>query len=179
MNSIFRSILLTGILLALPALALACEGGHKHSDDDKDADTKHLHLESHSESYWFGQPGDASKATRTIKVIAKDMKYEPAAITVKAGETIAFEIINQGQLEHEFVLADAAGQAEHEEEMQEMAQKMPGMSMDHGDPNAVSVKAGETKTLTWTFTKAGTLQYGCHVPGHFPAGMVGQLTVTE
>jgi uncharacterized cupredoxin-like copper-binding protein len=176
-NTIFRSIRLASVLLVLPVLALACESGHDNAHDSKDAAMHDEHGESHS--YWFGQPGDAARASRTIRIIAEDIRFEPAAITVRVGETIAFEIVNQGQLEHEFVLADATAQAEHEKEMQEMARAMPGMSMDHRDPNAVSVKAGETKTLPWVFTKAGTLQYGCHVPGHFQAGMVGQVTVTE
>ena len=140
------------VLFALPALAFA-------------------HGESNGKSYWFGHPGDASKATRTIAVTALDIKFEPTDLTVKAGETVKFVISNTGKLEHEFLIADAAEQLKHEKEVQ----AMPNMKMDH--PNGVSVAPGRTATLIWAFGKPGKLEYGCHVPGHFAAGMVGQLTV--
>lgn len=43
---------------------------------------------------------------------------------------------------------------------------------------AVTVPAGTTKQLTWTFTTAGTTLYGCHEPGHYASGMKGTVTVT-
>jgi hypothetical protein len=32
--------------------------------------------------------------------------------------------------------------------------------------------------LLYTFDQPGTLEYGCHVPGHYPAGMRGTITVS-
>lgn len=177
MTRTFRSLILTGTLFAFSAPALADGGGGEQPENKKDMDMQHAHEHEHNESYWFGHPGDPSRVTRTIKIIAIDIKFEPADLTVKVGETIRFEVTNTGKLEHEFVLGDQASQEEHEMEMQDMMRKMPGVSMTHSDPNTISVKSGETKTLIWRFTKPGKLQYGCHVPGHFPAGMVGQLTV--
>lgn len=37
---------------------------------------------------------------------------------------------------------------------------------------------GETQEVTVTFDRAGTILYGCHVPGHYAAGMVGTLDLT-
>ena len=128
-------------------------------------------VSAHTESFWFGHPAGSAKATRTIKMLATDIKFTPTAITVRKGETVRFEIANQGKLEHEFVLGDNAEQVEHDKEMAEM----PGMTMDH--VNGVGVAPGQSARLVWTFTKSGTLQYACHVPGHFVAGMVGQLTI--
>jgi uncharacterized cupredoxin-like copper-binding protein len=68
-------------------------------------------------------------------------------------------------------LGSAKEQVEHDKEMAAMT----GMKMTH--INGVIVAPGKTGTLIWTFTKAGTLQYACHVPGHYAAGMVGQLTI--
>lgn len=81
------------------------------------------------------------------------------------------EIENTGTVDHEFVIGSAGWQAQHEAEMQE-----GGMEMGD-EPNELEVPAGETTSLTWHFTEAGTTQYGCHEPGHFPAGMVGTITV--
>ena len=54
----------------------------------------------------IGEPGVASRVTRTIDVEAADtMRFTPANITVKRGETVRFRIRNSGQLPHEFSLA--------------------------------------------------------------------------
>ena len=50
---------------------------------------------------------------------------------------------------------------------------------DHGDEAEVEVAPGETATLVYTFDEPGELLYGCHVPGHYAAGMVGTITVEE
>ena len=126
---------------------------------------------AHAESFWFGHRGEAAEVTRTITMVATDIKFTPAAITVRKGETVRFEIVNNGKLDHEFVLGDSAEQVEHDKEMA----AVPGMKMDH--VNGVAVAPGKSARLVWAFTASGTLQYACHVPGHFVAGMVGQLTI--
>lgn len=77
---------------------------------------------------------------------------------------------------NEFVFGDEAQQQAHEAEMRAMASE--GDMMMHDEPNAVSVQPGGTKELTWRFTTPGQLEYGCHEPGHYTAGMRGDLTVT-
>jgi uncharacterized cupredoxin-like copper-binding protein len=41
------------------------------------------------------------------------------------------------------------------------------------------IAPGETDELEWTFTEPGRYQFACHVPGHFEAGMVVEVEVTE
>ncbi|HET8626836.1 MAG TPA: heavy metal translocating P-type ATPase [Thermomicrobiales bacterium] len=118
----------------------------------------------------------AARADRTIAVAADDrLRFTPAAITVWAGETVAFRVTNTGKAEHEFVIGDAAVQQEHEREMAEGG--MAGMNDDA--TYAVDVPPGRTATLVYTFKTPGTLLYGCHVPGHYAAGMVGTITVSD
>jgi uncharacterized cupredoxin-like copper-binding protein len=122
----------------------------------------------------LGEPANAAEADRTIQLTATDeLVFNPDTIEVQVGETVTFEIENTGTVDHEFVLGSAAYQEEHEQEM--MAS--PGMAM--GEPNELDVPAGETASLTWHFSAAGTTEYGCHEPAHFPAGMVGTITVSE
>ncbi|MBH8610532.1 cupredoxin family protein [Pseudomonas mohnii] len=152
-------------------------------------------------SYDFGQPAPASKATRSVEVVMGDMSFTPKAIDIKAGETIRFVLVNKGQLLHEFNLGDAAMHAKHQQEMLQMQQSgmmtptgtmnmdhgsMAGMdhasqghAMKHDDPNSVLVAPGKTAELTWTFSKATNLEFACNVPGHYQAGMVGKLTVSQ
>jgi uncharacterized cupredoxin-like copper-binding protein len=88
------------------------------------------------------------------------------------GVPVTFVVTNAGAIRHEFVLGDAAAQQEHEVAMQSM-----GGTMAADDPDAIGVDPGVTKELTWTFTQPGEMLAGCHVPGHYPAGMKGVITV--
>ena len=155
---------------------------------------------SPAHTYDFGQPAPAGKATRSIEVVMGDMSFDPKAIEIKAGETVRFVLVNKGQLLHEFNLGDAKMHAKHQQEMlqmqqsgmltptamKEMSHDMAGMdhsSMGHGmkhdDPNSVLVEPGKTAELIWTFSKAVNLEFACNIPGHYQAGMVGKLTVSQ
>jgi uncharacterized cupredoxin-like copper-binding protein len=115
----------------------------------------------------------AESGVRTIEVTASDeLRFEPDAYTVAAGETVLFEVHNTGQIVHEFVIGDEDEQAAHEDEMS-MAS---GMEMTD-EPNAISIVPGETKTLEWTFDEAGEILAGCHEPGHYDGGMVATIHV--
>ncbi len=121
-----------------------------------------------------GMPADAKNATRVIKVTTKDsMRYEFSdQLDFKAGEIITFEVTNEGKIPHEFSVGDSAEQKEH----QAMMRKMPGMT--HQDGNTVTVKPGETKTLTWKFAADGKVVFACNIPGHFEAGMFAKANVS-
>ena len=126
-----------------------------------------------SEGSTFGRPGDPDDADRTIEIVQLDsFAFEPSEVEVAVGETVTFEVTNEGTAPHEFVLGDEMVQQGHESEMQEM-----GGELMPDEDNAITVQPGETKSLTWTFMEAGTLRYGCHVIGHFAAGMVGTIDV--
>ena len=64
-------------------------------------------VDAHAESLWFGHPGEAAAVTRTIKMVASDIKFTPTIVTVRKGETVMFEIVNQGKLEHSLCWATA------------------------------------------------------------------------
>lgn len=145
----------------------------------------------------IGEPGKTSAATRTVDVTLADNYYEPERIQVKAGETVRFVLTNTGELLHEFNIGTAAMHAKHQKEMammvdhgmlsptetnQDMANmdhsKMGGMDMSamkHDDPNSVLVNPGQTKELVWKFPKATDLDFACNMPGHYEAGMVGDI----
>lgn len=99
------------------------------------------------------------------------MRFTPAQIDVKAGETIRFFIKNTGKLQHEMVIGTLADLKAHAEEMK----KMPGMQ--HVEPNMITLNAGQRGGLVWTFDQAGTVDFACLIPGHMEAGMVGKVNV--
>lgn len=122
----------------------------------------------------FGRPGVAKDVGRSVAIRTTDaMRFEPASLAVKQGETLRLRIHNDGRLPHEFVLGTREEITEHAE----MMRKMPGMI--HADANSVRVAPGQDGEIVWTFSKAGKFLYACLIPGHWEAGMQGQVTVTS
>lgn len=122
----------------------------------------------------FGIAADPSKARRTIRIAMDDtMRYTPSEITVKRGEVVRIQVSNRGGTLHEMVLGTRRELAEHAELMR----KFPGM--EHDEPYMVHVQPGKTGEMAWRFNRAGEFLYGCLLPGHFEAGMVGTIRVTE
>lgn len=149
---------------------------HDGEDAGDDGHTADAHDDA---GFAFGRPADATEADRTIEIrTANELVFDPASVTVSAGETVTFSISNDGDLPHDFVIGDDAAQEEHAAEMAEMGEDMAEEGAEHGDANAVSVPPGDTVELTWTFDgDTDGLRYGCHEPGHYDAGMVGGITV--
>lgn len=122
----------------------------------------------------IGGPAEVSEADRTVEVTASDsFAFKPATIEVSAGETVTFAVTNGGKTPHEFTLGDAAMQQEHAG----MMAHVPA-GMGHDTPNSITLEPGETKRLAWRFGDAGTLEFACHVQGHYQGGMRGRITIT-
>lgn len=181
------TIVSMSLFLALSACSLGAhsEGeGHGHGDaeaghhdgakDEHHGDDDHHGggEEDHHESM-AGLPGIAANIDRTVAVDMTDsMAYTPSELSVKAGETIRFAVKNSGQLVHEFVLGASEDILEHHELMK----RFPGM--EHDEPNSVSLGADESGEVIWQFTNAGTFQFACLQPGHYEAGMKGDIAVS-
>ena len=116
--------------------------------------------------------GSSATAVEVIVKLTDALKMEPASISVKAGVPVRFVVTNSGATDHEFFLGDEAAQMGHGNEMS----AMPGMNDGHA---GIGLKAGETKTLEYTFAKAGPYLAGCHISGHYAAGMMATITVME
>jgi len=120
----------------------------------------------------FGKAADPQRATRTMTVEMSDaMRFTPAEITIKRGETVKFVIKNRGRIMHEMVLGTLGELKEHGELMK----KFPGM--EHDEPYMAHVMPGKSGEMGWQFTQAGEFYYACLIPGHFEAGMVGKIIV--
>lgn len=152
-----------GLLLAFGTTAAMAAGdhddGHGHGLDEFD----------------FGAAAPEAAPDRTIEIAAYDtMEFEPDQVTVEAGEVVRFEVRNVGSVQHSFTLGSPEYQQAHEEEMQDMSMEMMAGHMKD-EPNGIVVQPGETGTLTWRFERGGPVQFACHIPGHYPAGMKGEL----
>jgi uncharacterized cupredoxin-like copper-binding protein len=160
-------------ITALAMLALCgVARGHDTSHDQMpgmDMDHEHAHEAKHAA---FGRPANAKTAKRTIDIEMSDaLRFNPSELAIKKGESVRFVVKNTGKLEHEIVLGTMDELKMHAE----MMKKDPGMK--HKEPNELDVAPGKSGTLGWQFTKAGEFYYGCLVPGHLEAGMVGKIVV--
>ena len=154
-----KSILTIALLVTV---SLAMNPVFAHGENAVDGE------EDHAAS--LGEPGDSNKVSRTIHITMNDtMRFSPALIRVKRGETIGFALKNNGKIKHEMVLGNTDELKEHAALMQ----KFP--EMIHSDPNQASVEPGQAGEIVWHFTKAGTFNFACLQPSHFEAGMVGKI----
>ena len=154
------------------------------------------HGGGHGMTAAIGQPGDASAVSRTVEITMHDNYYEPETVSVSAGETVRFVVKNAGSLVHEFNIATAEMHAAHGSEMQmlvdhgvlmadridrEAAEKMKA-SMGHGmrdAGNSLLLEPGQSGELIWRFEHGKDLEFACNVPGHYQAGMVGDIRMAH
>lgn len=80
------------------------------------------------------------------------MRFTPEAIEVRQNEIVRFVVRNSGKQMHEMVLGTMTELKQHHALMQ----KLPGMEHE---------------------ARPGEFHYGCLIPGHFEAGMIGRINV--
>ena len=109
----------------------------------------------------IGRPGEADKVSRIIKLTQVDNMFLPAEVKVSEGETIRFVVKNGGNHPHEMLLGSMA-------ELKKVA-NMRRMYPDkeHTEAHLLQLEPGEQKELIWQFTRAGTIDFACPLPGHF------------
>ena len=148
-----KAVLLAAALFAAPPGALAHDAKH----------------------FSAGAPGNPKQSSRTIEVVMREgagtMSFTPASLEVKRGEQVRFKLRNEGALPHEFMLASVSENTEHGKLME----KFP--EMEHDDPNGKRLAPGGSAEIVWKFTKKGTFEFACLIPGHHGAGMHGLITV--
>lgn len=161
-------------IAAALALGLALLGmaAHAHGPDMNEAGNEIAATAATTEGTPFGHQGDPEKVTRTIVIDMRDtMRFGPATIRVRQGETIRFVARNRGKLIHEIVLGTLDEMKAH----RALMKKNP--EMEHEEPYMVHVSPGKKQELVWRFTKPGEFHYACLLPGHFEAGMIGRIVV--
>lgn len=141
---------LVAILLSMLSIALAACGGTTTSSSSSTTPT--------------------SSGPTTVQATLSDFKIQPSLTTFKVGVVYHFVVTNTGQVVHEFMAGPIS--AAHASEEERDAAKLFEVA---------DVAPGQTKTLDYTFTQpaaAGTLEFSCHVPGHYEQGMRLDFTVT-
>ena len=117
-----------------------------------------------------GGAGTAAPAgpVTELSVSGTEFAFDPADVTVAVGEEITVEFVNDGSVEHEWVVLTQGTQIASESEFDE--------SLVLGRTDRIA--GGTTTEATMTIDESGTYQIVCAVPGHIEAGMVGTLTAS-
>jgi len=158
---IARTLLICSLAL-MPAIA----GAHGDAHHKKSAGPVKL------EQKPWGIAGNAKAVRRTIEVRMTDnMRFTPDRIEVRQGDTIRFILPNAGKLMHEFVI----GTKQELDEHAVLMKKFP--NMEHDEPYMAHVSPGDKGEIIWTFNRAGNFFFGCLLPGHYEAGMIGNIRV--
>src|SRR5262249_51040385 len=162
---------LTGLVAAVGALLTATAAilaTHIAMPRPASAHEDHGHFSA-------GEPGGPKKPARVVAIKMFEgsgkMGYEAARLGVRRGGKNRFGLANDGEEDHEFILATVAENRKHAEVMK----KNP--DMEHDDPNAKRLLPHGHGEIVWKFTKRGTFEFACLIPGHYEKGMVGQIIV--
>jgi uncharacterized cupredoxin-like copper-binding protein len=107
-----------------------------------------------------------------VHVTANEYAFQSSMTTFKVGVPYHFIVTNKGTVEHEFMIVKPieAGTMDMEE--------MDSMAL--ADIEDDDLQPGQTASVDYTFTKAypaGTLEFSCHIKGHYEAGMKLPITV--
>ena len=91
--------------------------------------------------------------TKIFNVAASSFRFDPAEIRVKKGDTVRIVLKNSGGM-HDWKL-------------------------DEFKAATKVLQAGQSETIEFVASKAGTFEYYCSVGTHRQMGMVGKLIVSE
>jgi uncharacterized cupredoxin-like copper-binding protein len=156
-------------LLALLLISVASTAALAHGEQDHASKP----AKGVKEQKPWGIAGERRAARRSVEVgMGDDMRFTPARVEVRQGETLRFVIRNRGQAMHEFVI----GTKQELDEHAALMMKFPGM--EHDEPYMAHVAPGKTGEIVWTFNRAGQFDFACLIAGHYQAGMVGTILVT-
>jgi nitrite reductase (NO-forming) len=96
----------------------------------------------------------SSDAQQVMLKVGNAMSFDPASITVRAGQPVQLTLQNSGLMPHDFSLSDGVAQ-----------------------PVKITASGGQSATGVFTVDTPGTYSFVCSMPGHAEGGMRGTITV--
>jgi uncharacterized cupredoxin-like copper-binding protein len=132
----------------------------------------------------LSRPGTAEQP-RPVNVILRDYDFDPSLLYLVAGETVRFNVVNGGLVEHEFVLGNEAVQRAWAEAHAAATPPAPFASPPPASvpPDLSGLRlllgSGGATSAVYEVPDGVALQLYCHLPGHVAQGMVGQVVVAE
>ena len=166
------------VLIVFPAaLLLASCGGNTEQATDNPSQPAAEETAAPSES---STPGEAKLTVKVTGNSMMDMAYEPMSAKVKAGDKVTLTLINENSAEgmlHNWVLVKlGSGQEVATQALTAGEAKAYVPENENVIAASPLAKPNETVSLEFTAPAAGTYNYICTYPGHFPK-MIGKLVV--
>jgi uncharacterized cupredoxin-like copper-binding protein len=159
-------------LLLAPA-AFAHPGGQRTEEVSPGARGIHAPSKTPAGEAAHGRAGDARKAARTVALeMTSSGACSPATIAVKKGETVRLVARNRSDSAQDLALGTTGDLRFHAE----MARRFPQAQAARS--GRITVKPGESGTLVWHFTRAGTFDLACGPAARFDAARAGKVVVT-
>ena len=106
--------------------------------------------------------------SREVEIVIRHSRFEPDRLVVRQGATVRFAIDNRDPIAHEFILGDDEVHRRHASGTEQRHPPVPG---------EVSIGGLERKATIFTFDRAGSFRFACHLPGHLAYGMDGEVVV--
>ncbi len=159
-------------VVATALIAGACAGGDKPAADSAalTTDTAAVAAATPAVPAVAGTAAPITGTTHEVKMVgdATGYRFEPAAITVKAGDGVKFMMVSGGPHNVAFDAAQIPADTKAQLDAN-ISEKMGELS------SAMKMNAGESITVSLANIKAGTYAYNC-VP-HLAMNMKGTITV--
>jgi uncharacterized cupredoxin-like copper-binding protein len=112
---------------------------------------------------------------RVVALSMVGMHFVPDRIEVKAGELVAFVVTNPNDVAHEVFIGTMADQMAHH--AAHMAVSSAGQALVPHGGYGIFLEPHETGVVSYRFDTPGEILLGCHLPGHWEAGMKAIVTV--
>lgn len=111
-----------------------------------------------------------------VEVEMLEFAFTFDATTVPMGEPVTFRFHNTGDVEHEAMFGSAHQQEEFAAAAGDHSESHGG-DTHHGDVAAITLAAGATGDLVLQFDTPDEIWIGCHIAGHWDAGMQSTIRV--
>ena len=165
-------------VLPLSLLFASCGGAEKSTSTESETATEESQANENAAE--DSTPGEAQLTINVTGNSMADMAFEPASAAVKAGDKVTLTLINENTAEgmlHNWVLVKL-GSGQEVATAGIAAGPDKEYIPDNENVIAYSPLANVKETVTVEFTapEAGSYNYICTYPGHFPK-MIGKLIV--
>jgi uncharacterized cupredoxin-like copper-binding protein len=119
----------------------------------------------------FGRTGAApalGPGEVTVAIDVAHSRFEPGELRVVEGTRVRFVVANGDPINHELIVGPPEVHTRHAQ----------GSEAEHPSvPGEVSVAPGTTGITNFRFDEPGTVEFACHLPGHYDYGMHGRIEV--